>query len=621
MNILSPLQKSIATVSLSGTLPDKLEAAAAAGFDAVEIFETDLLSFDGTPRDVAHLASDLGLSILSLQPFRDFECMDQATLTRNLARAEGKFDVMAELGARQLLLYSNIHESAVDDPARAAADLSQLAERAGQRGLKIAYQALAWGRHVKSWRQAWEIVKAVNLPALGLALDSFHTLAPGDSLAGIEAVPGDKIFSLQLADAPRLTLDIATWSRHYRNFPGQGDLDVTGFLRDALRAGYEGPLGLKIFNNEFRASPPRPLALDGLRSLIWVESEAGRTYLPPPPALDGFEFIEFAVDNEAARQLAIVLGRLGFRLAGRHRSKAVSLYRQSEVNIVLNAEPDSAASEHFALHGPSVCALALKVDQVAPALARAAALLSPTWTERTGPGEHRIPAVREPNGSLLYLVEPAAAAAMWRQDFELFPVTETQPAAPLKIDHITQALSPGSLDRFVLFYRTLFGLTPEATVEFADRFGLIRSRTMKNTAGTIRIPLNISESPATETSLFVNQAAGSGVHHVAFATPDIIAATQKAIAAGIPALPIPTNYYEDLGARFGLDRATLAKFEQLGILYDADAQGDFRHTYTPNFSGRFFFELLERNGYQGYGANNAPIRLAAMANLRQQGHY
>jgi 4-hydroxyphenylpyruvate dioxygenase len=607
--------KSIATVSLSGTLPDKLEAAAAAGFDAVEIFEADLLSFDGTPRDVARMARDLDLAIAIFQPFRDFEGMGEAQLARNLARAEKKFDVMAELGTDLLLLCSNVQEASLGDPARAVADLALLAERAGRRGVRVAYEALAWGRHVNRWRQAWEIVKRVDHPALGLALDSFHTLCLGDTLAGIEAVPGEKLFFMQLADAPRLNMDVLSWSRHYRNFPGQGDLDVAGFVRAALAAGYAGPLSLEIFNDDFRAGPTRPMAVDGLRSLIWVEAEAGRTKLPPCPALDGFAFIEFAVDEAAAAQLAAYLGKLGFRHAGRHRSKAVDLYRQSGANIVLNAEPDSAASEHFVRHGASVCALALRVDAVAPALARAAALLNPTWAERTGPGEHRIPAVREPDGTLIYLVEPEAAAAMWAEDFDLAAADDAGPG--LSIDHIAQALTPGSMDRFVLFYRSLFGLVPEPTIEFADRFGLIRSRTMKNDSGTVRIPLNISESPATETARFVAAGAGPGVHHVAFATPDLVEAVTRARTAGLPTVPIPANYYEDLAARFELDEATLAAFERLGILYDRDARGDFRHAYLPNFAGRFFFELLERHGYQGYGASNAPVRLAAMTRQRE----
>ena len=234
MNMLQTQPKSIATVSLSGTLSDKLEAAAAAGFEGVEIFEADLLAFDGAPRDVRRMAEDLGLAIFMFQPFRDFEGMGAAQLRRNLDRAARKFDVMAELGTDLLLLCSNVQPHAAGNPAALTAELAELAEHAGRRGMRIAYEALAWGTHVKFWRQAWDLVQRVSHPALGLALDSFHTLSLGDSLAGIERVPGEKIFFIQLADAPKLSLDVLSWSRHYRNFPGQGDFDVAGFTRAAL---------------------------------------------------------------------------------------------------------------------------------------------------------------------------------------------------------------------------------------------------------------------------------------------------------------------------------------------------------------------------------------------------
>ncbi|SHE28836.1 4-hydroxyphenylpyruvate dioxygenase [Acidocella aminolytica 101 = DSM 11237] len=610
---LKKLPKSIATVSLSGTLADKLEAAAAVGYEGVEIFEADLLAFDGTPRDVRKMVADLGLEIFMFQPFRDFEGLGPAQFQRNLDRAERKFDVMAELGTDLLLLCSNVQPHAEGNPAQLTAELSELALRAAKRGVRIAYEALAWGTHVKFWRQAWDLVQRVSQPSFGLALDSFHTLSLGDSLAGIERVPGEKIFFIQLADAPKLSLDVLSWSRHYRNFPGQGDFDVAGFTHAALAAGYSGPLSLEIFNDNFRAGPTRPTALDGLRSLIWVEAEAGRTELPEPPALGGVEFVEFAVDARAGAALGRYLAAMGFARAGKHRSKAVELYRLGGVNIVLNAEPDSAASEHFALHGPSVCALALKVNDVPRTLARAQALLCPTWAERTGPGEHRIPAVREPDGTLLYLVDEVASQQMWGADFDLAAHVPVAASALPRIDHIAQALNPGSMDRFILFYRTLFNLVPEPTIEYADRFGLVRSRTMKNTTGSVRIPLNISESPATETARFVAAGAGAGVHHIAIATPDLKVAASHSTEAGMAPVPIPANYYEDLEARFGLEDEQLREMRHHGILYDRDAGGEFFHAYLPHFQGRFFFELLERHGYQGYGANNAPIRLAAMA--------
>src|ERR1700733_15253492 len=142
------LRKCIATVALRGTLPDKLEAAAAVGFDGVEIMESDLLTFDGSPRDVRRSCEGLGLAIDLYQPFRDFEAMPEPQRARNMDRAERKFDVMQALGTDLMLVCSNTSIATIDDDNRAAADLAEMAERAARRGLRVGYEALSWGRHV-----------------------------------------------------------------------------------------------------------------------------------------------------------------------------------------------------------------------------------------------------------------------------------------------------------------------------------------------------------------------------------------------------------------------------------------------------------------------------------------
>jgi 4-hydroxyphenylpyruvate dioxygenase len=264
------VRRSIATVSLSGTLDEKLEAIAAAHFSAVELFETDLITFSGTPRDVGRLAADLGLTIDLYQPFRDFEGVSDEVFQHNLDRAERKFDVMAELGAPMMLVCSNVSARTIDDDERAAAQLYALAERAAARNIRICYEALAWGGHVRTFGHAWRIVQRAAHAHLGLTLDSFHTLAIGDDPGGIAAIPGERIFFLQVADAPRLSMDALSWSRHFRCFPGQGDLDLAGFVGYVLRSGYAGPLSLEVFNDEFRASDPRQTAVDAMRSLLYL---------------------------------------------------------------------------------------------------------------------------------------------------------------------------------------------------------------------------------------------------------------------------------------------------------------------------------------------------------------
>jgi 4-hydroxyphenylpyruvate dioxygenase len=612
-----PLPKSIATVSISGTLAEKMEAAAAIGFDGVEIFENDLLTFEGTPKDVRYLADSLGLTITCFQPFRDFEAMPDPQRARNLDRAERKFDVMQQLGAELLLVCSNVSPASIDDDARAAADLAEMAERAHKRGLRVGFEALAWGRNVNKWRHAWKIVEAAGHPALGLIVDSFHTLALGDDLAGLSDVPPDKIFLAQLADAPKLSMDVLSWSRHFRNFPGQGQLPVADFVRDLIGAGYRGPLSLEIFNDEFRSAPARLMARDGLRSLLLVEAEAGATALPAIPRFDGVEFLEFAVDEQSGRRLAETLRGLGFHYAGRHRSKSVDLFRQGRINMILNSEQDSAAAEHFQFHGPSVCAMAFRVDDAKHAVQRAEALLCPPWQEPIGPGERQIPALRAPDGTLLYLVEPSPdGSTIYDVDFQMFE--EAEPESLLTtVDHIAQALPMGRMDHFVLFYRALFGFIPEQLWEIPDTMGLIQSRTMTSEGRAIRLPLNISESRETTTGRFLTTFSGAGVQHIAMASTDIRRTMEQLALRGARFLPIPGNYYEDIEARWGLDETKLQMLRAHNILYDRDDTGEFLHAYTDPFDDRFFFEIVQRiDGYQQYGAANASVRMAAQAKRR-----
>jgi 4-hydroxyphenylpyruvate dioxygenase len=609
------LRKCIATVALSGALPDKLEGAAAAGFDGVEIMEADLLTYEGSPSDVRRICEGLGLAIDIYQPFRDFEAMPEPQRARNLDRAERKFDVMQALGTDLTLVCSNTNPAVIDDDSRAAADLREMAERASRRGLRVGYEALSWGRNVSLWGHAWRIVQQADHPALGLIVDSFHTLARGDDFSGIADVPGEKIFFVQMADAPKLSMDVLNWGRHFRNFPGQGDLDVNGFLRAVLASGYNGPLSLEVFSDDFRAAPARVVARDGLRSLILNESDAlDGAGLPAAPVLDGVEFLEFAVDETARQELASFLRTLGFHHAGRHRSKSVDLFRQGGINLVLNAEGDSAAAEHFQLHGPSVCAMALRVDDVASTLDRARTLLCPEWREPTGAGERRIPAVRAPDGTLVYLVQPEAGGhSFWEDDFELLPVRD-EPANLTEIDHVALALPSGSMATYVLFWRGLFGLEPQPVIDTSDPYGLVQGRALISSGNKVRLVLNASGSRGTATSRFVSIYAGAGVHHVAFSSADILRAAEEFQALRAPCLAVPSNYYHDLSARWGMDDAALDALQRRGLLYDREGQGEFWHLYTDTFQDRFFFEAVcRRAGYAGFGTANASVRTAAQA--------
>jgi 4-hydroxyphenylpyruvate dioxygenase len=607
--------RSIATVSLSGSLDEKLRAIAAAGFDAVEIFENDLLSFNGSPRDAAQLCRDLGLSICAFQPFRDFEGMPEPQRTRNFARVERKFDLMQELHTDLLLVCSNISPAALGGIDRAAADFRELGERAASRGLRVGYEALAWGRHVNDYRDAWEIVRRADHRSIGVILDSFHALAPSFPVSAIHSIPADKIFLVQLADAPKLGLDVLSWSRHFRCFPGQGDLPVTAFMEAVLATGYSGPLSLEIFNDQFRSGSAVRTATDGLRSLILLEDQlaekspnASAAKLQPKAQSRGVGFIEFAVGEAKARDLSALFGQLGFRRTGSHRSKDVERWSQGNIDLVINCEPDGFAHSHYITHGPGVCAIAIDVDDVGKTMTRAEALKARTFHQPVGPGELEIPAIRGVGGSLLYFLE--ASGNNWDTDFKSLS-SEAAADRLNAVDHISQSMPYDEMLSWLLFYTGILDLRRLPQLEIADPAGLVQSQALINGNHALRVILNGSSATRTLSARFINEFFGSGVQHVAFSCNDIFGTVADMRARGAQFLKIPENYYDDIEAKFDLDAATMTALRDNQILYDREGDGEFFQIYTHTFDERFFFEIVQRRNYDGFGAANAAVRLAA----------
>jgi 4-hydroxyphenylpyruvate dioxygenase len=541
---------------------------------------------------------------------------------------------MQELGVPLVLVCSNTSPHALPDPELCAAQLCELAERAARRNLRIGFEALAWGRHVNLYGQAWEIVRRADHPHLGLILDSFHTLSLKDDPSGIASIPGERIFFLQMADAPLLAMDVLQWARHFRCFPGQGQFDVDNFLEQVLRAGYAGPLSLEIFNDVFRETPNRRTATDAMRSLLYLESQvrrrlqsaaasdaaarsaSQRTELfdpPAPPVLSGVSFLEFAVDETQAVALCRLLEQLGFTLAGRHRTKAVMLYAQGDVRLVVNAQPDSFARSRFETHGPSVCAIGLATPEPAGAQARATALLSARFDSPRGQHELPLPAIVAPGGSVVHFVPSAPGMARF-DEVDFVPAASGPPSPVLqRIDHVALAMPRGQLDTWVLFCRAVLGLEPGQSLELADPFGLVRSSGIANADRSVRLVLNVSVGERTRTARNV-EAHGSGVHHIAFACDDILDAVARLRENGVRFVPISANYHDDLVTRVDIAPALAARLRELGILFDRSPDGDYLHIYTESFADRFFFELVQRIGaYDAYGALNASARLASQA--------
>jgi 4-hydroxyphenylpyruvate dioxygenase len=609
---------------MGGTLEVKLAAAARAGFRTIEIFENDLTFFSGKPREVRAMADDLGLEIVGLQPMRDFEGMPEPMRARNFERAQRKFDLMDELGTKMLCICSNVAEESLGDVARSADDLAELADLAAQRGFRIGFEALAWGRHVHDWMQAWELVKRADRQNLGIVLDSFHIFARKNPIAPIAQIPGDRIALVQVADAPGILMDSMSLSRHHRCFPGQGDWPITDFLDLCINTGYRGAISLEIFNDQFRGAPAASIARDGMRSLqlCGEELDARRAAkgtaplsisraLPAAPHVRGLEFIEFVTSGAHSPRLVAELEGLGFKRVAKHRSKDVDLFRQNDINIVVNREQDGFAHSFYLVHGTSVCALALRLDDPQQAIDRANALGAPTYYGRIGPGEALIPAVAGVENSLLYFMKDGEHST-WDQDF-IF-LDDGAAKGPLtRVDHLNNVVRRSEFLSWVTFYQSVLGFTEEPQVELADPYGAFYSRVVRAQGGVVRIPLNIADGGSTAVSRFIENFGGGGVQQIALATDDLFAFVERAKIAGVEFLDIPDNYYEDLSARYDLEPELIERMRRLDILYDRHKGGEFFHIYTRMFDQRFFFEILERRAYDLFGAANTPVRLAAQA--------
>jgi 4-hydroxyphenylpyruvate dioxygenase len=472
------MKRAIATVTMSGSLADKLSAAAEAGYQGVEIFENDLTYFDGRPEDVRTLAAALGLEIIALQPFRDFEGLPEPARSKAFDRARRKFELMQRLGTGLLLVCSSVAPQALDDMARVAADLHELGDLAQKFGVAVGFEALAWGRHINDYRQAWEAVRRADHRHVGLILDSYHMLARRLPVDAIADIPAERIVLVQTADAPGIDMDLLFLSRHYRCFPGQGDLPVVAMMRKLGEIGYAGPVSHEVFSDDFRAASTRRIALDGMRSFLWLDEQvSGVSPAAPVPCIEGLEFIEFVDDANQADEFRRMLNGLGFRRTHRHRSKRVELYRQGEVNLVLNLEDEGFAHAFYLLHGLSVAALALRVDDVGRAVARAGHMLAKPFVGPFGEGELEIPAVRGVSGSLIYFLGlPEGGGTFLDVDFVPDPEDEAPPdLGLLRIDHVAQVVPQAELAGWILYYKALLGLEPAERADLPDPRGLISS--------------------------------------------------------------------------------------------------------------------------------------------------
>src|SRR5436190_11841149 len=343
-----------------------------------------------------------------------------------------------------------------------------------------------------------------------------------------------------------------------------------------------------------------------------------------PMGTDGFEFIEYAAPDPAA--MAKVFERMGFTAIARHRHKNVTLYRQGEINFILNAEPDSFAQRFARLHGPSVCAIAFRVRDAKAAYERAISLGAWGYADHAGPGELNIPAIKGVGDSLIYFVDrwrgrngakegEIGNIGFFDVDFE--PLQKGLDAASLNpvghgltyIDHLTHNVHRGRMKEWADFYERLFNFREIRYFDIEGKLTGLKSKAMTSPCGKIRIPINESSDDKSQIAEYLDLYHGEGIQHIALGTDNIYATVEAMKSQGVVFQDTIATYYDLVNKRLPNHGENLEELKRLRILVDgATHQGApnelLLQIFTQTVIGPIFFEIIQRKGDQGFGEGN-----------------
>ncbi|NMM38757.1 MAG: 4-hydroxyphenylpyruvate dioxygenase [Glaciimonas sp.] len=329
-----------------------------------------------------------------------------------------------------------------------------------------------------------------------------------------------------------------------------------------------------------------------------------------PMGLMGFEFVEFA--SPTPNVLEPVFALLGFTKVALHRSKDVALYRQGDINFIINNEPHSVASYFAAEHGPSACGMAFRVKNAPKAYARALELGAQGLDMQTGPMELRLPAIKGIGGAPLYLIDRfEEGKAIYDIDFEFIDGVPRHPVGHgLKlIDHLTHNVYHGRMSYWASFYQRIFNFREIRYFDIKGEYTGLTSRAMTAPDGKIRIPLNEEAGSGGQIEEFLMQFNGEGIQHIALVTDDLIASVDRLRQAGVPLMSAPpATYYEMLEGRLPGHGEPVAELQTRGILLDGVSnQGEKRlllQIFSETQLGPVFFEFIQRKGDDGFGEGN-----------------
>jgi 4-hydroxyphenylpyruvate dioxygenase len=339
-----------------------------------------------------------------------------------------------------------------------------------------------------------------------------------------------------------------------------------------------------------------------------------------PMGTDGFEFIEYAAPDPKA--MGELFERLGFKAIARHRHKDVILYRQGGINFIVNAEPDSFAQRFARQHGPSICAIAFRVQDAKAAYERAVSLGAWGYAGHAGPGELNIPAIKGIGDSLLYFIDRWRGKSGKREgeignigfyDVDFEPLEKGLAAASLNpaghgltaIDHLTHNVHKGRMKEWADFYERLFNFREIRHFDIEGRLTGVKSKAMTSPCGKIRIPINEEGGEkAGQIQEYLDRYHGEGIQHVALASSDLFRTVDAMRAKGIKLLGTNDTYYELIEKRIPGHGENVDDLKKRRILIDGRAGALLLQIFSENQLGPIFFEFIQRKGDEGFGEGN-----------------
>ncbi len=338
-----------------------------------------------------------------------------------------------------------------------------------------------------------------------------------------------------------------------------------------------------------------------------------------PMGTDGFEFIEYAAPDPVA--MGKLFERMGFKPIAKHRHKAVTLYRQGEINFIINAEPDSFAQRFARLHGPSVCAIAFRVADAKTAYERAISLGAWGYAQSAGPGELNIPAIKGIGDSIIYFIDKwrgkngaktgdIGNIGFYDVDFEPIAQNSSADLSPkghglTYIDHLTHNVHRGRMDEWAGFYERLFNFREVRYFDIEGQATGVKSKAMTSPCGKIRIPINEEGNEKSgQIQEYLDRYHGEGIQHIAMGSTNLYDTVDALELSGVKLLNTSETYYELLPKRIPNHGEDLEALKQRNILVDGTPGELLLQIFSENQLGPIFFEFIQRKGNQGFGEGN-----------------